>query len=47
MELPSALKRLLNLTEDARFEPHRAKKFVKVKSILKYYSKDLINVSFI
>ncbi|XP_015516446.1 nucleolar complex protein 2 homolog [Neodiprion lecontei] len=44
MELPFALKQFLNLTEDARFEPHRAKKFVKVKNALKYYLRDLISI---
>lgn len=44
MDLPEAFRRFLNVGPQARFEAHKAKKFVKVKGTLKSYLTDLIKL---
>ena len=44
MQLPDAFKRFLKLGNETRFEAHKAKRFVKVKGVLKAYLTDLIKI---
>ncbi|KAJ8675632.1 hypothetical protein QAD02_011418 [Eretmocerus hayati] len=44
MLLPTAFKKFLKLGEGTRFEAHKAKRFPKVKRLLKSYLSDLIRV---
>ncbi|XP_015589405.1 nucleolar complex protein 2 homolog [Cephus cinctus] len=44
LHLPTALKRFLKIGAQSRFEAHKAKRFIKVKGVLKSYLTDLIKV---
>lgn len=44
LHLPDAMKRYLKLTPDNQFQVHKAKRFPKVRNVLKSYLTDLIKV---
>lgn len=44
MLLPQAFKKFLNITDESHFEAHKAKRFPKIKNVLKSYLSDLITV---
>ncbi|KZC06791.1 PREDICTED: nucleolar complex protein 2 homolog [Dufourea novaeangliae] len=44
LHLPNTFKRFLNLGSETQFQPHKCKRFGKVKGILKSYLTDLIKI---
>ncbi|CAG5073791.1 Similar to CG9246: Nucleolar complex protein 2 homolog (Drosophila melanogaster) [Cotesia congregata] len=44
MNLPTAFKKFLKMTNESKFEAHKCKRFGKVKGILKQYLKDLLQI---
>ncbi|XP_034951113.1 nucleolar complex protein 2 homolog [Chelonus insularis] len=44
LSLPDALKKFLKISSEAEFEAHKSKRFPKIRSVLKTYLKDLLEL---